>query len=83
MSLITRLVALERTHPPREPWCILVKVCTDGTTAYICWPLPAARTDRMTLTDYRARYGDQYLHLERWTILTDTEPHADQLCEHW
>jgi len=83
MSLLARLAALERSRPSREPFCVLVMVCHDGTTAAVCWPLPDAHTDRLTLDAYRAQYGDQYRSLESWTVLADTEPIADRMCLHW
>ena len=82
-SLRARLTALERQRPSTEPFCVLVMVIPDGTTALVCYPLPAAHTERMTLGEYRTRYGETYRHREAWTICGDTEPVEDRMSEHW
>ena len=56
LNLIARLAALERRHPPPAgPFCVQIMVLHDGTTVLVCYPLPVAHTDRLTLAAYRAR----------------------------
>ena len=86
MSLLSRLVALEARHPAIDqirPFAVLVFVCDDGTTVSVCYPLPAARTDTMTMTEYRQHFGETYQRQERWTIASNAEPIEDRLCTHW
>jgi hypothetical protein len=82
-SLIARLAALEGQQPSTEPFAVQVEVARDGTTVSVCYPLPNAHTDRMTLRAYRARFGDRYRHRERWVILGDAEPVEDRMSERW
>ena len=69
MNLTARLAALERRRPSREPFAVSVVDFGDGTEVSVCYPLPNAHTDRMTLDVYRARFGDAYRSIERWSIL--------------
>jgi hypothetical protein len=82
-SLIARLVALEGQQPSTEPFAVQVIVCRDGTTVSLCYPVPNARTDRLTLGEYRAQCGETYRHLEHWIILGDAKPIDDRCCSGW
>ena len=85
MTLLARLAALEARHPAIEalrPFAVLLLVCDDGTSVSVCYPLPHARTDTMTLREYRQRFGETYRSREQWVILNDAEPSEDRLCDH-
>ena len=84
MSLHRRVLALEaRQVPVREPWVMSIMACHDGTSITVCYPLPRAENETMTLRDYHVRFGGTYRDRERWVLLDDSEPFKDRLCEHW
>jgi hypothetical protein len=60
---------------------VLVEVMHEGTTVCVCYPLPNAHTDRMTLGDYRARFGETYRRRERWYLMNGAVPVEDRMAE--
>ena len=82
-TIAARLAALEARAPAREPFAVDVTVHHDGTSVGVCYPLPDAHTDTMTLGEYRARFDETYRAIEYWLIADDAQPVEDQLCTHW
>ena len=82
-TIAARLAALEARAPAREPFAVQVIVNHCGTSVGVCYPLPAAHTDTMTLGEYRACFGETYHAIEHWIIADDAEPIEDRLCTHW
>ena len=81
-TIAARLTALEARAPARAPFAVSVFVHHDGTSVDVCYPLPAAHTDTMTLREYHARFGEIYRAIEYWLIADDAEPVEERLCTH-
>ena len=82
-NFLARLLAVERRREPSGPWVVQVIVHHDGTSVGVHYATGGRPDERLTLGEYRTRFGEELRHLERWIIAADAEPIADRMCEHW